>query len=190
MSEHKHALAAGQQVTEQTSPTSWPQFRCHKVVRALKIGHVEGHKIWPADGDLEPIVCAPPMFARGKPVEGDYLVEYEGDGYRSFSPGSIFEAGYNPVTGMDFGEAIRALKAGKRVARAGWNGKGMFLLLVPGSQGLTVDEGRPLAKAGLPVGTKFNYLPHVDMWTAQGDFVPWLASQTDILASDWSIVES
>ena len=89
---------------------------------------------------------------------------------------------------FDFGLAIFALKSGKRVARAGWNGKGMFLVLVPGSQGLTVDEGRPLAKAGVPVGTTFNYLPHIDMWTAQGDFVPWLASQTDVLADDWQIV--
>jgi hypothetical protein len=86
---------------------------------------------------------------------------------------------------MDFGDAIRSLKIGRRVARAGWNGKGMFLVLVPGSQGLTVDEGRPLAKAGLPLGTQFNYLPHIDMWTAQGDMVPWLASQTDVLAEDW-----
>lgn len=90
---------------------------------------------------------------------------------------------------MDFGEAIRSLKAGNRVARAGWNGKGMFLVLVPGSQGLTVDEGRPLAKAGIPIGTVFNYLPHIDMWTAQGNFVPWLASQTDVLADDWQEVE-
>lgn len=90
--------------------------------------------------------------------------------------------------GMTFGDAIAALKAGKRVARAGWNGKGMFLVLVPGSHGLVVDEGRPLAKAGVPVGTTFNYLPHIDMWTAQGDFVPWLASQTDVLADDWTIV--
>lgn len=89
---------------------------------------------------------------------------------------------------MDFGKALEALKAGKRVARAGWNGKGMWLVLVPGSEGLTVDEGRPLAKAGLPVGTKFNYLPHVDMWTVQGSLVPWLASQTDILAEDWELV--
>lgn len=87
--------------------------------------------------------------------------------------------------GLSFGDALALLKSGKRVARAGWNGKGMFLVLVPGSQGLTVDEGRPLAKAGVPIGTMFNYLPHIDMWTAQGDFVPWLASQTDVLSEDW-----
>lgn len=90
---------------------------------------------------------------------------------------------------MNFGMAIESLKAGNRVSRAGWNGKGMFLILVPGSIGLTVEEGRPFAKAGVPVGTKFNYLPHIDMFTAQGDFVPWLASQTDMLAEDWNSLE-
>ena len=88
-----------------------------------------------------------------------------------------------------FGTALALLEDGKRVARAGWNGKGMWLVLVPGSVALTVDEGRPLAKAGLKVGTVFNYLPHIDMWTAQGDLVPWLASQTDVLAKDWVLVE-
>lgn len=85
------------------------------------------------------------------------------------------------------GWAVKQMQNGSRVRRAGWNGKGMWLILVPGSQGLTVDEGRPLAQAGLPVGQKFNYLPHVDMWTAQGDLVPWLCSQTDLLATDWEI---
>lgn len=88
---------------------------------------------------------------------------------------------------MDFGAALEGLKAGLLMTRSGWNGKGMFLVLVPGSAGLTVEEGRPLAKAGLPIGTAFNYLPHIDMWTAQGDLVPWLASQTDILAVDWQV---
>jgi hypothetical protein len=87
----------------------------------------------------------------------------------------------------DIGWAVKEMWDGHRVRRAGWNGKGMWLVLVPGSQGLTVDEGRPLAKAGLTIGTKFNYLPHVDMWTAQGDLVPWLCSQTDLLATDWEI---
>jgi len=64
----------------------------------------------------------------------------------------------------------------------------MWLVLVPGSIQLTVEEGRPLALAGVPVGTKFDYLPHIDMMTVQGALVPWLASQTDVLADDWQIV--
>jgi len=128
-----------------------------------------------------------------------YLVEYTDggkpndarhQGYISWSPKEQADAAYRPADGLSFGLAIEALKMGHRVARTGWNGKGMFLLLVPGSKGLTVDEGRPLAKAGLPIGTKFDYLPHIDMWTAQGDFVPWLASQTDMLADDWQLVEA
>jgi hypothetical protein len=87
---------------------------------------------------------------------------------------------------MDFGDALRALKAGRRVARSGWNGKNMWLTLVPGSR-VTVQEGRPLA-AVLPVGHAFDYLPHIDMWTAQGQLVPWLASQTDVLAEDWAVL--
>lgn len=85
------------------------------------------------------------------------------------------------------GWAVKELHNGNRVRRSGWNWKGMWLVLVPGSIGLTVDEGRPLAKAGLAIGTTFNYLPHVDMWTAQGDLVPWLCSQTDLLATDWEL---
>jgi hypothetical protein len=86
------------------------------------------------------------------------------------------------------GWAVKQMQDGERVRRSGWNGKGMWLVLVPGSTGLTVDADRPLAKAGFAVGTKFNYLPHVDMWTAQGDLVPWLCSQTDLLAVDWETV--
>lgn len=88
---------------------------------------------------------------------------------------------------MDFSKALEFLKAGYSVARSGWNGKGMSVVLVPGSKGLTVEAGRPLS-AVMPVGSVFNYLPHIDMRTAQGDMVPWLASQTDILADDWEIV--
>ena len=91
-----------------------------------------------------------------------------------------------PTAGMTFGQAIINLKAGKRVARAGWNGKGMFLFLVPGSR-ITVSEGRPLA-AVFPVGAEVDYLPHIDMKTADDKVVPWLASQTDVLAEDWTVV--
>lgn len=87
---------------------------------------------------------------------------------------------------MDFSAALSMLKSGYRICRAGWNGKGMFLFLVPGSR-ITVQEGRPLARAFEP-GTEIDYLPHIDMKTAQGSVVPWLASQTDILADDWEVL--
>lgn len=86
---------------------------------------------------------------------------------------------------MDFGTALVALKAGKRVARAGWNGKGMFLYLVNGSQ-FTVN--RPPLLGIYPEGTVIDYLPHIDMKTADGQCVPWVASQSDLIVEDWSEV--
>ena len=83
---------------------------------------------------------------------------------------------------MNFGTALSELKAGNKVAREGWNGKGMFLYLVPGS---TFEVNRPPLLGIYPEGTTINYLPHIDMRTADGSCVPWLASQTDILANDW-----
>jgi hypothetical protein len=71
---------------------------------------------------------------------------------------------------MDFSNALNGLKAGHRVARSGWNGKGMWLELQK------PDEHSKMT------------LPYIYMSTAQGDLVPWLASQTDILADDWELV--
>lgn len=82
----------------------------------------------------------------------------------------------------DFGWALRMLKEGKRVARIGWNGPNMFLFLVPGS---TFEVNRPPLLGIYPEGTTINYHAHVDMRTATGDIVPWLCSQTDMLAEDW-----
>jgi hypothetical protein len=76
---------------------------------------------------------------------------------------------------MDFGDAIRALKNGKRVARAGWNGKGMWLHLVPAHGPRIGDLDRePHRRA------------YIEMLDATDSFVPWLASQTDVLAEDWA----
>lgn len=87
---------------------------------------------------------------------------------------------------MDFGDAIRAMKSGKRVAREGWNGKGMFLFLVSGST-FTVNREPLLSIMGN--GTQVQYHAHIDMKTAQGYVVPWLASQADMLSEDWVTVE-
>lgn len=86
---------------------------------------------------------------------------------------------------LTFGEALVALKAGKKVSRAGWNGKGMFLFLVPGS---TFKVSRAPLLGIYPEGTEINYCPHIDMKTADEKVVPWLASQTDVLAEDWNIL--
>lgn len=87
---------------------------------------------------------------------------------------------------MNFGDALKALNRGQKVARAGWNGKNMFLFLVPGSK-FTVN--RPPLLGIYPPGTEIEYCPHIDMRTADGKIVPWLASQTDILAEDWQYVD-
>ena len=85
---------------------------------------------------------------------------------------------------MDFGEALKALKGGERVTRQGWNGKDMFLYLVEGS---TFEVNRFPLLSIYPVGTVVKYSSHIDMRTATGDHVPWLASQTDVLAEDWVV---
>lgn len=88
----------------------------------------------------------------------------------------------------DFSAALRLLRDGKRMTRRGWNGKGMWLLLVPGSS-ITVAAGRPLGDA-VPelVGETVEYAPHIDLVTASGDLVPWVPSQADLLADDWTDV--
>lgn len=83
---------------------------------------------------------------------------------------------------MDFGRALHYLRNGARVARTGWNGTGMFLFLVPGSR---FAVNRPPLLGIYPEGTIIDYHAHIDMRTAQGTVVPWVASQTDLLMSDW-----
>ena len=124
-----------------------------------------------------------------------FLVEYidggkantpEYSGYVSWSPADVFNRAYHPTTGMNFGDVVAALKAGCKVARAGWNGKGMFIFLVPGS---VFNVNRPPLLGIYPEGTQINYHAHVDMKTADDKVVPWLCSQTDLLAEDWNLVD-
>jgi len=90
------------------------------------------------------------------------------------------------ANGMSFGLAIEAMKLGNKVCRVGWNGKDMFIFLVAGS---TFQVNRLPLNQFYPEGTTINYCPHIDMKTADDKIVPWLASQTDMLADDWMIVE-
>ena len=71
---------------------------------------------------------------------------------------------------MNFGDAVEALRGGYQVVRQGWNGKGQFLTLQ------------------VPDAHSKMTLPYIYITTVQGDRVPWLASQTDVLADDWEVV--
>lgn len=86
---------------------------------------------------------------------------------------------------MDFSLALQNVKEGYKVQRRGWNGKGMFIFLVQGS---TFVVNRPPLLGIYPEGTEVTYHAHIDMRTADGTIVPWLASQTDLLAEDWQVL--
>lgn len=110
---------------------------------------------------------------------------------------------------MNFSEALAALKAGKTIRRSGWNGKGMWLVLVPGTPQVQFREGfhftpdlvveneedknslkrGEIAPIIFGVNPHSDINPHIDMFTADGKMQPgWLASQTDMLADDWEEV--
>lgn len=86
---------------------------------------------------------------------------------------------------MTFGHAIEAMKQGKKVARSRWNGKGMFIYHVPAQTYETTTEiGKDL------YGKRADCGAYISMKPASGPLViGWLASQTDILAEDWQVVE-
>lgn len=116
--------------------------------------------------------------------DAGFLVEYIATGHINWLPREIFNDTFVESDVFTFSDALNHIKSGLRVSRAGWNGKGMFIFLVPGSQFIVNRE--PLISI-LGTGTQVNYHGHIDMRTADGFIVPWLCSQTDMLASDWSI---
>ena len=117
-----------------------------------------------------------------RPEDEGYVVHYP-DGYVSWCPKAQFEAAGRPCDGMTFGMAVEAMKRGKKVARKGWNGKGMWLLLGHDITFTASVNSSDEEKS-------FEVMKSIVMRTAQDNFiVGWLASQTDMLAEDWEIVE-
>ena len=108
-----------------------------------------------------------------------YAVKYA-DGYTSWSPRDVFEAAYRVTEGpaqfLTFGDAIHFLKAGKRVARHGWNGKGIWL-----------EMQRPDEHSKMTLPYLYLNYPN-DSVNTPGARVPWLASQTDMLTEDWVVL--
>lgn len=129
-----------------------------------------------------------------------YLVEYtdggkanteQYTGYVSWSPKDVFEKAYRPISNLTFGMAVEALKKGSKVARTGWNGKGMFLWLKPATVVKSDWCKDPLLKSLADAnGGEVEALGTICMKTADNKILTgWLASQTDMLSEDWMIIE-
>ena len=112
-----------------------------------------------------------------------YKVHYP-DGYVSWSPKEVFEEAYRLTEGMNFGIAIEAAKMGERIARKGWNGKGMYVFLAHEPDFVTDADISAFDQLEVEVSDM------LVLKTEQDTFQPgWLASQEDMLAEDWYIVE-
>lgn len=148
-----------------------------------------------------------------------YLVEYVNgsdknhqnhDGYVSWSPKNVFEEAYRETSGLPFGLAVEALKKGRRIARLGWNGKGMFIFMqvparidattVPNMQSLpdsVKDEfTRRLEETTQQVGndsthnhSTIDYKNQIAMVYPDNTIYGWVASPSDVLEEDWVILE-
>ena len=128
------------------------------------------------------IEAVPAIRMCGKVCEEGYKVRYQ-DGYESFSPKAAFEEAYRPIDGMNFGLAIEAMKKGKKCRRAGWNGKNQHIELASAIS-YTSPEGTIVNANHEAIGNKA-----IAFCGTSGVQMGWLASQADMLADDWMIVE-
>lgn len=142
-----------------------------KVIQAEPAYRCDG-KVYPKTGP----------YPRKMNLEDGYKVRYQ-DGYESWSPKDTFEEAYRPTNGLPFGLAIEAAKKGKKIARKGWNGKDQYVELATGIS-YTDRNGQVINVEHASIGN--HALAFVG---TSGVQMGWLASQADMLADDWVIVE-
>jgi hypothetical protein len=113
-----------------------------------------------------------PLSGQFKPLEGNWTMD--------------------KTKKLSFGAALKELQDGKKVAREGWNGKGMWLAYSPGAKALAAEKfwAGPNREYAADNGGTADVLPCITMKTATGEILMgWLASQTDMLAIDWEVVD-
>jgi hypothetical protein len=138
------------------------------------------------------------MLARYTPTPGDYLVTQD-DGYTYVNPKAVFERKYASIAPLDatnpppvagvqmcFSGALLHLKGGACIARAGWNGKGMFVYLVPAN---SYPAQTGAAKAHFGDGALVPYRAYMALKGADNTVNTWVPSVSDVLADDWQLVE-
>ena len=140
-----------------------------EAVPAIRKGGKVYEECWPIPKSMDP-------------TEDGYKVRYP-DGYESWSPKGVFEEAYRPTDCMSFGLAIEAMKKGKKVARRGWNGKNQHIELATRISYMTA-EGVFVNVEHEAIGNKA-----IAFCGTSGVQMGWLASQADMLADDWEVVE-
>lgn len=122
-----------------------------------------------------------------------YLVEYTDGGtrnteayagYVSWSPKEQFDAAYRETKGMTFGRALEAIKLGHKASRTGWNGKGMFVYLVPAA---SYPAQTGAAKGYFGEGSMVPYAAYMAIKNMNETVSTWVPSVNDVLGDDWQV---
>lgn len=152
-----------------------------KVIKAtlMTLGDYNDARGWSIPANEDPMALG--YMVAYPDSEGNFGVALM-DNYVSWSPQDVFDASYHKNGEFTFGEAVLLAKAGKRVARKGWNGAGMFAYIVPAA---TYPAQTGAAKAHFGDEGMVPYREYWALKTAQGDVSTWAPSGSDSLAEDW-----
>lgn len=155
------------------------------LAHAMTRGEYNDYRGWtvPENEDATDLGYFVEYLDGGKPNHPDHI------GYISWTPKDVFEQSYKASGSLSFGAAVELLKAGKRVARSGWNGKGMFVVYQKGyPQGIPCNKQTADAWQ-LNEGDLFKVEPYLQIQMVNGSHAMWVPSINDVLAEDWAIVE-
>lgn len=122
------------------------------------------------------------------PEDEGYLVRYA-DNYESWLAKEIFEETYHNYGCLNFGQALDLLKKGFKVAREGWNGKGMFVVYQKGYPNGIPCNKQTAEAWGMQEGELFKCNPYLQIKCVNGSHSMWVPSINDVLAEDWVVVE-
>lgn len=87
---------------------------------------------------------------------------------------------------MNFGDALAALKAGARISRTTWNAARQYVVLQKGYPDGIPINGNTAEATGIAAGTVCVFRPYLMLCTADGSFVPWAPTVSDVLVEDWT----
>lgn len=90
---------------------------------------------------------------------------------------------------MNFSDALTLIKAGKRLARDGWNASGQWVVLQRGYPNGIPINANTAGATGIPEGTICAFRPYLMLSAADATFVPWAPTVSDVLAEDWVVAE-